>query len=89
VANTRSAQKRARQTIKRAARNSTVRSALKGAVKKAREAVASGDKAKADAAFREATSMIDRARAKGIIHARNASRRVSRLAHLGATKLKK
>lgn len=89
MANTRSAQKRARQTPKREARNSTVRSALKSAIKKAREAVASGDKAKAEAAFRAATSMIDRARSKGIIHSRNASRRVSRLAHLAATKLKK
>lgn len=89
MANTRSAQKRARQTVKRSARNSTVRTSLKGAIKKAREAVASGDKAKAEAAFREATAMIDRARSKGIIHARNASRRVSRLAHLAATQLKK
>ena len=89
MANTRSAQKRARQTVKRSARNSTVRTSLKGAIKKAREAVATGDKAKAEAAFREATSMIDRARSKGIIHARNASRRVARLAHLAATKLKK
>ena len=38
--------------------------------------------------FKDATSMIDRAKAKGILHARNASRRVSRLAHLAATKLK-
>jgi small subunit ribosomal protein S20 len=89
VANTRSAQKRARQTVKRSARNATVRSSLKSAIKKAREAVAAGDKAKAETAFREATSMIDRAKAKGIIHARNASRRVARLAHLAATKLKK
>jgi small subunit ribosomal protein S20 len=89
VANTKSAQKRARQTVKRAARNSTVRTSLKSAIKKAREAITAGDKTKAEAAFREATSMIDRARSKGIIHARNASRRVARLAHLAATKIKK
>ncbi len=88
MANTRSSMKRARQTVKRAARNSTHRSALKGAIKKAREAIAAGDKAKAETAFREATSMIDRARSKGIIHARNASRRVARLAHLAAAKKK-
>lgn len=89
MANTRSAQKRARQTVKRTARNAAVRSTLKSAIKKAREAVTSGDKAKAEAAFREATRVIDRARSKGIIHARNASRRVARLAHLAATKLAK
>jgi small subunit ribosomal protein S20 len=89
MANTKSSMKRARQTLKRSARNSTVRTSLKSAIKKAREAVASGDKTKAEAAFREATAMIDRSRSKGVIHARNASRRVARLAHLVATKLKK
>ena len=89
MANTVSSMKRARQAPKRAARNAAVRSSLKSAIKKAREAIAAGDKAKAEAAFREATSMIDRARGKGIIHARNASRRVARLAHLANTKLKK
>jgi len=80
VANTRSAQKRDRQSIKRRARNLSIRNAVKTAIKKAREAVSGSDPAKAQEAVRAATRMIDRAATRGVVHARNASRRVARLA---------
>ena len=80
MANTRSAQKRNRQMIKRRARNTTVRSAVKTALKKAREALAAGDTGKAKEAVSAATRMLDRAASKGVLHARNASRRIGRLA---------
>jgi small subunit ribosomal protein S20 len=80
VANTRSAQKRNRQSLKRRARNLSIRNAVKTAVKKAREAVSGGDPTKAKEAIRNATRMLDRAATRGVLHARNASRRVARLA---------
>ncbi|MBX7099195.1 MAG: 30S ribosomal protein S20 [Myxococcaceae bacterium] len=86
MANTRSAQKRNRQMIKRRARNTTVRSAVKTALKKAREALAAGDAGKAKEAVSAATRMLDRAASKGVLHARNASRRIGRLATALAAK---
>jgi small subunit ribosomal protein S20 len=85
VANTHSAEKRNRQAIKRNGRNNAVKTKLRGALKAAREAVASGDKAKATAAVIAATSALDRAASKGVLHRKNASRHVARLQHL-ATK---
>jgi small subunit ribosomal protein S20 len=79
VANTRSAQKRNRQSVKRRARNLSIRNAVKTAVKKAREAVASKAPNAKDA-VNHAKRMLDRAATRGVVHARNASRRVSRLA---------
>lgn len=87
MANTRSATKRNRQSQKRRARNVAVRNGVKSIVRKAREAIAGGDPAKAKEAVRAATRMLDRASSKGVLHAGNASRRIARLAHaLGAKK---
>ncbi len=80
MANTRSAQKRNRQSLKRRARNLSIRNAVKTAVKKAREAVAAGDQGKAKEAVNNAKRMLDRAATRGVLHARNASRRIARLA---------
>jgi small subunit ribosomal protein S20 len=80
VANTHSAEKRNRQATKRNQRNTAVKSAVKTALKKAREAIATGDKAKASAAVVAATSLISKAASRGVLHTRNASRHVSRLA---------
>jgi small subunit ribosomal protein S20 len=81
LANTVSSEKRNRQAIKRNARNTAVRTAVKSAVKKAREAIASGDPAKMKDAVSSATRMLDKASTKGVLHARNAQRRIARLAH--------
>jgi small subunit ribosomal protein S20 len=79
VANTKSAEKRNRQAQKRRERNTGVRSTVKTAVKKAREAIAKKDPAAAKAALLIATSTIDKAATKGVLHARAASRKIARL----------
>ncbi|MBK7861781.1 MAG: 30S ribosomal protein S20 [Archangiaceae bacterium] len=79
MANTRSAQKRNRQSLKRRARNLSIRNAVKTAVKKAREAVRSNAPNAKDA-VNNAKRILDRAATRGVLHAKNASRRVSRLA---------
>ena len=79
MANTRSAQKRNRQALKRRARNQAVRTQVKSAVKKAREALAAKDPAKAQEALRAAARTLDKAASKGVLHKKNASRRIARL----------
>ena len=80
MANHKSAKKRARQALKRRARNRHVRTGVRTAVKNARGAVASGDADSADAALRRAEGTLRRAASKGVIPAKRASRQVSRLA---------
>lgn len=84
MANTTSAVKRNQQSIKRNARNSAVKTTVKTALKKAREAIASGDKEKAKVAVVAATVAFDKAASKGVLHKKNASRHVARLAELAA-----
>jgi small subunit ribosomal protein S20 len=85
VANHVSSLKRARQDEKKRGLNRTQRSTMRTAVKKVHTAIAAGDKDAASAALKEATSLIDRAGRKHLIHPRQASRRVSRLnAHVKA-----
>lgn len=80
MANTASAEKRNRQTQKRRARNVQVRTSVKNAVKKVREAIARGDMAGAKAAMPAAEKALASARSKGVLHKNAASRRISRLA---------
>ena len=80
MANTRSAEKRNRQTQKRRARNVQVRSGLKSAVKKAREALTHTDPAALKDAVQVALRTLDKAASKGSIHKNAAARRISRLA---------
>ena len=79
MANTKSAQKRNRQALRRRARNQAVRTQVKSAVKKAREALALKDPAKFQEALRAAARTLDRAASKGVLHKKNASRRIARL----------
>ena len=79
MANHVSSLKRARQDLKKRALNRTQRSTMRTAIKKVEAAVASGDKDAANVALKAAVSLIDRAGGKALIHARQASRRVSRL----------
>lgn len=80
MANTRSAQKRNRQSEKRRARNQGVRTRVKTAVKKVRESLEQGEFSATQAAFHEAARVIDRASSKGVVHRNTASRKISRLA---------
>ncbi len=80
MANTASAEKRNRQAQKRRARNVQVRTGVKSAVKKVREAVEKGDTAAAREALLAAERAIGKAGSKGVLHRNAASRRISRLA---------
>jgi small subunit ribosomal protein S20 len=86
VANTKSAVKRNRQAQKRNARNLAVKSTVKDALKAARAAISTGDQAKAKEAVSAASRALDMAATKGVLHAKNASRRIGRLAHEASKK---
>jgi small subunit ribosomal protein S20 len=79
LANTPSAKKRIRQNEKRRLRNRAVRSAVRGSVKGAREAL-TGKAAHSATVVHEAIRAIDRAVTKGIMHRNTAARRKSSLA---------
>ena len=80
MANTKSAAKRARQTIRRTATNRRDIRKVKEALKTVREQVKSGDKAQATEAARAAVSALDSAAKKGRIHKNKANRQKSVLA---------
>jgi small subunit ribosomal protein S20 len=79
VANIKSAEKRARQTVKRRARNVAGRSKLRTAIKGVVNAVEAGDKETAIAKLKAAGPIIDSAVNKGLIHRNKASRHKSAL----------
>lgn len=79
MANIKSAKKRVLVSRRNAERNKAIRTGVKTAIKKVEVAVAAGDKAAAQAALINATSVIDKACTKGVYHKNNASRKVSRL----------
>jgi small subunit ribosomal protein S20 len=83
MANTKSAEKAARQSVKRQTANRILLSGARTAVKKARTSIASGSTDSAEA-VRSAVSTLDRAAKKGVIHKNNAARRKSRLMKLQA-----
>ena len=74
--NVKSAEKRMRTSAVRAERNRQFRSKMRTALKKVRGAT---DAAAATDAFREASSLLDRAARKRIIHPNKAARAKSRL----------
>ena len=80
MANIKSAKKRILVTETRAARNKSIRSEVKTAIKKVEAAVAANDKDAAKAALTVAISTIESASSKGVYHKNTASRKVSRLA---------
>ena len=84
MANIKSQIKRIRTNEAARVRNKSVKSALKTAVRAAREAIASGDAAKAAAATANAGRLLDKAASKGVIHANQAANRKSALAKQSA-----
>ena len=74
-----SAKKRIRQTERRTARNRHVRSTVRNVIRRARQALTTGDAGAAATAVREAESAIRKAVSKGVFHAKTGSRYVSRL----------
>jgi small subunit ribosomal protein S20 len=81
MANTKSAKKAVRKIARRTEVNKARRSRMRSMVRKAEEAIASGDRTAALAALRVAEPELMRAAQKGVVHKNAASRKISRLAH--------
>ena len=71
--------KRQRQNEERRLRNRSYRTRMRNHIKKVRAAVDAGDHAAATTELAAAVQIIDKVAGKGIIHKKNAARRVSRL----------
>ena len=80
MANIKSQIKRNRQNEERRLRNKSVKSSLKTASRKLREAVGSGDREAAEIALRNASKAYDKAASKGVVHPNNAANHKSRMA---------
>ena len=80
MANTKSAKKAARQTVRRTNANKGRRSRARSYARKVEEAIEAGDKKAAAAALKEAEPVLARTAQKGLLHRKTASRTVSRLA---------
>jgi small subunit ribosomal protein S20 len=78
--NTVSAERRARQSVQRHIRNTSIKNRLKTIEKRYLTTVKAGKKEEAEKAFREVSSAFDKAAKVGVIHAAKASRKKSRLA---------
>ncbi len=74
-----SAIKRHRQNIKRAARNQTIRTHVRHTVRDLRETIENKDVATAEAKLRSVMATVQKAATKGVLHRNNASRRIARL----------
>ena len=79
MANHKSAEKRNRQAQVRRMRNRINRSKMKTAVRALNEAIDSGSVEEAQSALKVAVPVIAKTAAKGTLHKRTASRKISRL----------
>ena len=79
MANTQSAKKRVRASLRKRNRNRATRSAVKTLVTRARRPAVPGTADLTSDEVRRAISALDKAAEKGVLHANNASRRKSRL----------
>ena len=79
MANSAQAKKRALQAEKHREHNASYRSMFRTFVKKVLNAVKAGDKAAAEAAYKDVISVIDKTASKGLIHKNKAARHKSRL----------
>ena len=87
MANTASSAKRARQTIKRTARNRKVKAGIKTEIKSIRAAIAEGKKDEAKALLSKVSKALDKAAKTNRVHKNKANRHKSRLAaQIGALK---
>ena len=82
MANHKSALKRARQDKVRRLRNMAYKTRVKNAVKQVRAAVANNAAEEAREGLIRAVSTIQKTASKGVIHRKNASRKIARLARL-------
>ncbi|QBE50092.1 30S ribosomal protein S20 [Leucobacter triazinivorans] len=80
MANIKSQIKRIKTNRKATERNRAYKSELRTVVRATREAIASGDKAAAEAKLLLAGKKLDKAASKGVIHKNQAANRKSKLA---------
>ncbi|MFF5991546.1 MULTISPECIES: 30S ribosomal protein S20 [Prauserella] len=80
MANIKSQIKRIKTNEKARQRNQSVKSAVKTAIRKFREAADAGDKDKAIELQREAARKLDKAASKGVIHKNQAANKKSAMA---------
>ncbi len=85
MANIKSQIKRIKTNDKARVRNKAVRSSLKTAVRRFRDAVTAGDAATITAELRSASKQLDVAVAKGVIHTNAAANKKSSMAKLAGT----
>jgi small subunit ribosomal protein S20 len=81
VANIKSQIKRNKQNEAARVRNKGVKSELKTAVRRFREAADAGDAEAATTAMRSASRLLDKAASKGVVHANQAANRKAAMAH--------
>jgi small subunit ribosomal protein S20 len=81
VANIKQQVKRNRKNEEARQKNKAVKSRIKTAIRRYREAVESGDATNADERRREAGRLLDKAASKGVIHKNQAANKKSRMAH--------
>jgi small subunit ribosomal protein S20 len=86
LANHKSALKRHRQSLKARERNRIMKTRVKNAVKAVRAAIESQDNDAVAAALKTASSILDKAASKKVMHWRTAARKISRLS-LAANKI--
>ncbi|WP_281690290.1 30S ribosomal protein S20 [Pseudonocardia thermophila] len=85
MANIKSQIKRVKTNEKRRLRNKSVKSSVKTAIRKFREAAAAGDTEKAIELQRAAARALDKAASKGVIHKNQAANRKSAIAKQAAS----
>lgn len=85
VANIKSQLKRIKTNRKATERNKAVKSELKTWIRKFREAAASGDADSAKEALKVASTKLDKAVSKGVIHANQAANKKSAMARRAAS----
>ena len=87
--NTKSAERRMRNSARKRLQNRSVKSRLKTFERAYADAIESGKKEDASAAYRKLSSAFDKAAKSGVIHKGKANRKKSRLAaRLAAVKVK-
>ena len=79
MANIKSAKKRAKQSVKRAAINHSHLSRIRTAVKSVETAISSGNKDQAAAALKMAQPQLMGGVTKGVLHKNTVARKISRL----------
>ena len=85
MANIKSQIKRNKQNEKAHERNKAVKTGLKTAVRKFREAAETGDAAQAQELAKDAAKKLDKAASKGVIHKNQAANRKSAIAKKAAS----